>query len=50
MSLGSAGSKEFEVMVVVHQESVVSPLLFKIVVDAMTENARRGVINEVLNA
>ena len=48
--VGSAYSEEFEVKVGVHQESVLSPLLFAIVVDIITENARRGVVNELLCA
>ena len=47
--VGSAYSEEFEVKVGVHQESVLSPLLFAIVVDVITENAR-GVVNEILYA
>ena len=38
--VGSAYSEEFEVKVGAHQESVLSPLLFAIVVDDITENAR----------
>ena len=34
----------------VHQRSVLSPLLFAIVVDVITENVRRGVVNELLYA
>ena len=48
--VGSAYSEEFEVKVGVHQGSVQSPLLFAIVVDVITENARRGVVNELLYA
>ena len=48
--VGSAYSKEFEIKLVVHQGSVLSPLLFAIVVDVITENARRGVINKLLYA
>ena len=48
--VGSAYSEEFEVKVDVRQRSVLSPLLFPIVVDVITENARRGVVNELLYA
>ena len=50
VTVGSAYSEEFEVKVGVHQGSVLSPLLFAIVVDVITENARRGVVNELLYA
>ena len=46
----SAYSKEFDVKVDVHQGSVLSPLLFAIVVDAITKNVTRGVVNELLYA
>ena len=48
--MGSAYSEEIEVKVGVHQGSVLSPPLFAIVVDVITENARRGVVNELLYA
>ena len=48
--VGSAYSEEFQVIVGVYQGSVLSPLLFAIVVDIITENARRGVVNELLYA
>ena len=44
----SAYSEEFKVKAGVHQGSVLSPLLFAIVVDVITENAKRGVVNELL--
>ena len=48
--MGSAYSEEFKVKVSVHQGSVLSPLLFAIVVNIITDNARRGVVNELLYA
>ena len=47
--MGSTYSEKFEVKVGVHQGSVLSPL-FEIVVDVVTENARSGVVNELLYA
>ena len=43
-------SEEFCVVIGVHQGSVLSPLLFAIVVDVVTENAREGLMKEVLYA
>ena len=43
-------SEEFGVRVGVHQGSVISPLIFAIVVDAVTEQARKGLFNEILYA
>ena len=48
--MGSSYSEEFKVKVGVHQGSVLSPPLFAVAVDAITENARRGVVNELLYA
>ena len=48
--VGLCLSEEFEVRVGVHQGSVISPLIFAIVVDAVTEQARKGILNEILYA
>ena len=48
--VASGLSDEFGVRVGVHQGSVISPLIFAIVVDAVTEQARKGLSNEILNA
>ena len=48
--VGSGFSEEFGVMVGVHQGSVLSPLIFAIVVDAVSEHAREGLLNEILYA
>ena len=47
--MGSAYSEEFEIKVGLHQGSILSPLLFAVVVDVVTEKARSG-INEILYA
>ena len=43
-------SEEFSVVVGVHQGSVLLPLLFSIVLNVVTENAREGLMKEVLYA
>ena len=48
--VGSGLSEEFGVRVGVHQGSVISPLIFAIVVDAVTEQARKRLLNEILYA
>ena len=45
VKMGSAYSEEFEVKVGVHQGSVLRPLLFVIVVDFITKDAGRNVVN-----
>ena len=45
--VGSELSKEFLVQVGVHQGSVLSPLIFSIVVDVIMENTREGFMNEI---
>ena len=48
--VGSTYLEKFKVKVGVHQGSVLSPLLFAIVVDVITEKARRGVVTGLLYA
>ena len=43
-------SQELEVKVGVHQGSVLSPLVFVIVVDVVTESVRSGSVGEMLYA
>ena len=43
-------SEEFEVIVGMHQGSVLSPFLFAVVVDIVTEFAREGALSELLYA
>ena len=44
----SGASEEFGVWVGVHQGSVLSPLIFAIVVDVVTEHLREKLLNEIL--
>ena len=48
--VGSELSEELMVQVGVRQRSVLSPPLFAIAVDVILENAREGLINEILYA
>ncbi|XP_077862361.1 uncharacterized protein LOC144344061 [Saccoglossus kowalevskii] len=48
--VGSELSEEFEVKVGVHQGSVLSPLIFVVVIDVVTESAREGLMREMLYA
>ena len=48
--VGSVYSEEFEAKVGVHQGSVLSPLLFAVIVYIITENLKRGVVNQLLYA
>ena len=43
-------SEEFEVKVGMHQRSVLSPFLFEILVDVVTEFAREGELSELMCA
>ena len=48
--VGQELSEEFEVKVGVHQESVLSPLVFAIVIDVVMESVRSGLLSEMLYA
>ena len=48
--MGSESSEEFLEQVSVHQGSVLLPLLFAITVHVISENARKGLMNEILYA
>ena len=41
---------KFSVKVGVHQSYVLSPRLFAMVIDVVKENARNGVLHEILNS
>ena len=43
-------SDEFEVKVGMHQGSVLSPFLFAVMVDVVTEFVRKGALSELLHA
>ena len=46
--VGSIVSDKFSVKVGVHQDSVLSPLLFAIVMNVVTKDARNGALHEIL--
>ena len=48
--VGSGTSEELGVRVGVYQEFALSPLIFAIMVDVVTEHAREGLLNEILYA
>ena len=48
--VGSELSEEFSVQAGVHKGSVLSPLLFAIAADVISENGREGLMNEILYA
>ena len=50
VKVGSKFSKELSVAVGVYQESVLSSLLFAIVVNVVTENAKESLMKEILYA
>ena len=48
--VGTHLSEDFEVNIRVHQGSVLSPLLFAIVVDVATNEIKEGMVQEILYA
>ena len=48
--VGSGLSEEFSVKVGVHQDSVLSPLFYAMVIDEVTENAKKGWMKQILYA
>ena len=49
VKVGLELSEEFEVKVGVHQGTILSPMVFAIVVDMVSENVRNGLMSEMLN-
>ena len=50
VQVGGGHSKEFDIGVGVHQRSALSPFLFSIVLDVLSEDGRKGALYELLNA
>ena len=50
VQVGDGYSEKFDVGVGIHQGSVLSPLLFAIVVDVLSEEGRKGALYELLYA
>ena len=50
VQVGSGHSEEFDVGVGVHQESVLSPFLFSIVLDVLSKERRKGALYKLLYA
>ena len=50
LRVGSGLSEEFSVKVRIHQGSLLSPLLFAMVIDEITKNARKGWMKQTLYA
>ena len=50
VKVGSGLSEEFSVKVGEHQESVLLPLLFAMVIDEVTKNTRKGWMKQILYA
>ena len=50
VKVGDGHSEEFDVGVEVHRGSVLSPFLFSIVIDVLSEDGRKGALYELLYA